>query len=145
MCGRMPSMAAGEPTWQGGMGNSSIRMISIARPIQLSKPIYPNAWGMGKSRKRNVVVNTRVWRTFQQLLHFPAHAFNPTYRSGNSHLRAKERPIASRFIKLKVRVSVFTADSKSFGALESWKERQMQQRCCTFLGLFTQAKRVSNK
>jgi hypothetical protein len=40
---RMPSMAAGEPTWQGGMGNSSIRIIPIARPIQLSKPIYPNA------------------------------------------------------------------------------------------------------
>ena len=28
-------------------------------------------------------------------------------------------PIASRFLKLKARVSVFTADSKSFGVLES--------------------------
>ena len=42
MYGRMPSMAA-------GMGNSGIKMIPIVRPIQLSKPIYPNAWGMDKS------------------------------------------------------------------------------------------------
>jgi len=85
-------MAAGEPTWQGGMENSSIRTISIVRSIQLSKPVYPNAWEMGKSQERHVVVGTRIWRTFQQFASSPAHTFNPTYRSGNSHLRANERP-----------------------------------------------------
>lgn len=92
MYGRMSSMAVGDLTWQGGMGNSSIRMISIARSIQLSKPIYPNSCGMGKSRKGMFLLTHAFGVHSSNPLHLPTRTFNPTYRSGNSHLRANERP-----------------------------------------------------